>query len=565
MANEPCRMIEPCVATATGGRPTTAVGLPDDLAAESAQRLSIFAAIGAGLWFYGLVMDTVLAPLTEFVSLTPRATAIEALCVAACLAMFVYVRRSSHPVEVKTDVGLAFMVLNAVAVALINSWARTPVMDRIGQLSWNTVVVLVSSMILATTPRKMMVASLVAASTDPAGIWLAHLRGVDVPSALDTMVFFAPNYACAVAAVLPAHIMQRVGRRLRHAREMGSYQLEELLGRGGMGEVWRGRHRLLARGAAIKLVRPELLGAGSPDDTRAMLRRFEREAQATAALSSPHTIHVFDYGVTADQTFYYVMELLNGRDLHSLVRQFGPLPADRVLYLMRQVCHSLAEAHARGLVHRDVTPANIYICRMGLEYDFVKVLDFGLVTSNDAGGVEATQTAGAHLTSGTPAYMAPEVIMEGAVDARADVYALGCVAYFLLTGELVFSAETPMKLFVKHLHSTPVRPSRRTELPIPRELDDIVMACLEKDPAMRPPNAEALLKRLDHVHSRTPWNATAAQTWWEQHLPELTRPLTIAPVPERPNTNVRTESASCRSLSSVHETMTPLDPAAFSA
>ena len=146
---------------------------------------------------------------------------------------------------------------------------------------------------------------------------------------------------------------------------MGSYQLVELLGRGGMGEVWRAKHRLLARGAAIKLIRPELLGAGSHAEAYNMLRRFEREAQATAALSSPHTIQVFDFGATADQTFYYVMELLDGRDLQSLVREFGPLPAARALFLLRQVCHSLAEAHARGLIHRDVTPSNIYVCRRG--------------------------------------------------------------------------------------------------------------------------------------------------------------------------------------------------------
>ena len=159
----------------------------------------------------------------------------------------------------------------------------------------------------------------------------------------------------------------------------------ELLGRGGMGEVWRAQHRLLARSAAIKLVRPSCW-APRPKPRRDMLRRFEREAQATAALSSPHTIRVFDFGVTEERTFYYVMELLSGRDLESLVREFGPVPADRALFLLRQVCHSLAEAHARGLVHRDITPANIYVCRMGLDYDFVKVLDFGLVTFNDAVG-----------------------------------------------------------------------------------------------------------------------------------------------------------------------------------
>jgi serine/threonine-protein kinase len=309
---------------------------------------------------------------------------------------------------------------------------------------------------------------------------------------------------------------------------MGSYHLVELLGRGGMGEVWRARHRLLARNAAIKLVRPELLGVSTDADATNMLRRFEREAQATAALSSPHTIRVYDFGVTADQTFYYVMELLAGRDLETLVRECGPLPADRALFLLRQAAHSLADAHARGMVHRDVTPSNIYACRMGLEYDFVKVLDFGLVTFNDQRAIERTLLTGVHKTTGTPAFMAPEIILEGEVDQRADIYALGCVAYYLLTGQLVFEADTPMKMFVQHLQTPPIPPSQRTELPIPQELDELVLACLEKDPARRPQNAEELLKMLGKITRINTWTPDAAKAWWEMHLPELTGPLPAA-------------------------------------
>ena len=180
-----------------------------------------------------------------------------------------------------------------------------------------------------------------------------------------------------------------------------------------MGEVWEAKHRLLARRAAVKLVRPELLGASSDVEARLVLKRFEREAQATAALSSPHTIQVFDFGSTDDGTFFYVMELLMGRDLESLVREFGPVPAARAGFLLRQVCHSLADAHARGLVHRDIKPANIYVCRMGLEYDFVKVLDFGLVKLNNQVSGERIQTlmTADQRTTGTPAYMAPEIIL----------------------------------------------------------------------------------------------------------------------------------------------------------
>jgi len=373
----------------------------------------------------------------------------------------------------------------------------------------------------------MLATSLAAATMDPLAVWVGHLRGLPVPSVVNTFVLFMPNYACAIVAVLPSQVLARLGNRLRHAQELGSYHLVELLGRGGMGEVWRGRHRLLASSAAIKLVRPELLGAGSEVEAKHMLHRFEQEAQATAALSSPHTIRLFDFGVTDDRTFYYVMELLSGRDLESLVRSFGPLPADRALFLLRQVCHSLADAHARGLVHRDVTPSNIYVCRMGLDYDFVKVLDFGLVKFNDRRSIEQTLMTGAYATSGTPAFMAPEIILEGEVDQRADVYALGCVAYYMLTGQLVFDGDTPMKMFVEHLQTPPIPPSERTEMPIPRELGELVLACLEKDPRRRPQNADEVLRVLDRCRSAETWDRGRASAWWKQHLPELTGPLSI--------------------------------------
>src|SRR4029450_7729179 len=215
--------------------------------------------------------------------------------------------------------------------------------------------------------------------------------------------------------------------------------------------------------------------------------------QATAALNSPHTIQVFDFCITQEGTFYYVMELLSGRDLESLVREFGPLSAERTVYLLRQVCHSLADAHARGLVHRDIKPANIYICRMGLDYDFAKVLDFGLVKIRSRSREDSLTTMD-QSTTGTPAYMAPECILgDVEVDRRADVYALGCVAFFALTGSLVFEAENSMQMLMHHLHTEPTRPSERSELPIPRELDNLILACLQKDPALRPQNAGELL------------------------------------------------------------------------
>jgi serine/threonine-protein kinase len=245
-------------------------------------------------------------------------------------------------------------------------------------------------------------------------------------------------------------------------------------------------------------------------------------------LTSPHTINVFDVGATRDQAFYYVMELLVGRDMETLVRDFGPVPASRAIFLLQQVCQSLAEAHACGLIHRDIKPANIYICRMGLEYDFVKVLDFGLVAFHDSHSTRTTAIDENRMTAGTPAFMAPETILgDHEVDQRADVYAFGCVAYYLLTGQLVFEAPTQIKLLLEHVHAAPTPPSARTELRIPRELDELVLACLQKDPARRPQNASELLALVGGCRLSDPWNSGAAKTWWEMHLPELTEPVTL--------------------------------------
>jgi serine/threonine-protein kinase len=202
------------------------------------------------------------------------------------------------------------------------------------------------------------------------------------------------------------------------------------------------------------------------------------------------------------------------------------LPVRQACAYIRQAALGLQHAHERGLVHRDIKPANLYVCRMGLDYDFVKVLDFGLVKYRQRSG-ETLMTLDQH-TTGTPAYMAPEIILgEADVDRRADVYALGCVAYYLLTGQLVFEADTPMKMLMQHVQAIPVPPSQRTELPIPPELDAIVLACLEKDPNKRPQNAEELLRIARDCQTCEGWTQAAAKAWWERHLPELTGPLTL--------------------------------------
>jgi serine/threonine-protein kinase len=530
MAHHDMKVIAPRLDTPSESRATRrTTHLPDELVSEQVERLALFAAIIGGLWTLGLFVDVVLAPLTWGIPISVRSVCLDIGGIASAALMFWYARYCRHHTpQTKTDVSLTYLVANGIGVAILNTWLVPPGSQPTIHLSWITVGILVFAMIAPASPRKMLAASLVTASMDPLALWIAYLLGDPVTSLPHAVLLVLPNYSCAVVAVLPSRVLYRLGRRLREAQELGNYELVELLGHGGMGEVWRARHQLLARDAAIKLVRPEVLGARNEADANVMLRRFEREAKATAALSSPHTIQVFDYGMTRDGTFYYVMELLAGRDLESLVREFGPVPADRAIFLLRQACHSLADAHARGMVHRDIKPANIYVCRMGLEYDFVKVLDFGLVKLRNRGMASDTLLTLDHTTTGTPAYMAPEIIVgEGDVDRRADVYALGCVAYYLLTGQLVFEADTPMKMLMQHVHARPVAPSQRTELPVPRELDELVLACLEKDPNARPQNAEELFRMAVGCNTCETWNQTTARTWWQTHLPDLTGPLML--------------------------------------
>jgi serine/threonine-protein kinase len=274
---------------------------------------------------------------------------------------------------------------------------------------------------------------------------------------------------------------------------------------------------MLARPAAIKLIRPESMAARTGEKANVAVERFHREAEAAARLQSPHSVGVYDFGATEDGTLYIVMELLQGMDLESLVRHEGPLPASRVVHILRQVCESLEEAHVSGLVHRDIKPANLHIGRFGLRDDFVKVLDFGLVKTAAVGGAQSLATIEG-VIMGTPAYMAPEMALGDNVDARADLYALGCVAYYLLTGEQVFTGDTVLKVITQHLQAVPVPPSERTGLPIPATLEHLVLACLAKKPEQRPQNARQLAQSLDAIEGMT-WGEDEANRWWSQHHP----------------------------------------------
>jgi serine/threonine-protein kinase len=273
-----------------------------------------------------------------------------------------------------------------------------------------------------------------------------------------------------------------------------------------MGEVYLAEHRLLKRPCAIKLIKPE--SASNPRS----LARFEREVRATARLSHPNTVEVYDYGSTDDGTFYYVMEYLPGLSLADLLGKYGPLPPGRVIYLLRQACGALAEAHAAGLIHRDLKPANIFAARRGGKTDVAKVLDFGLVKPTDADDRADLSREG--TIRGTPLYMAPEQTTPGRpIDHRIDLYALGAVAYELLTGRPPFEGEGAVQVLIAHARDPVLPPSRRRP-GVPEDLERVVLRCLAKDPDGRFPDADGLEQALAACEDAATWDAARAARWW---------------------------------------------------
>lgn len=341
-------------------------------------------------------------------------------------------------------------------------------------------------------------------------------------------------------------------------RSFGNYELIEPLGQGGMGQVWRARHLLLGREAAVKLIRPSVIGsAGAGADPDTLKRRLEREARATSALTSPHTVDLFDYGMSDDGTFYYAMELLDGVDLQTLVERTGPLPPSRAVHLLCQVCESLAEAHHRGLVHRDVKPANVFCCRVGLRVDFAKVLDFGLVRLVDD---EDTQLTAEGVTAGSPAYMPPEVIRGLEADHRADVYAFGGLACWLLTGELLFPGRNSLQMVLGHIEQVPKPLCERVE-GIPAELDRLVISCLEKSPDDRPGDLRALARALAATVPGG-WTDDEAEAWWDRHQPDHSwaAPDTLDDAPSPVRTELDTPPPGSPQIITVDYETVPIDP-----
>ena len=315
--------------------------------------------------------------------------------------------------------------------------------------------------------------------------------------------------AIFVFTILLARSRREAQKAAIEAQQIGQYKLERKLGSGGMGVVYKAHHAMLRRPTAVKMLEPDKVNEST-------IERFEREVQTTSQLNNSNTVAIYDYGRTPEGVFYYAMEFLDGIDLQSLVERYGPQPVPRVIHILDRVCGSLYEAHSLGLVHRDIKPANIMLNRRGGQPDVVKVLDFGLVKALDDQR-QAGLTQQASLT-GTPLYMSPEAIqMPNTVDARSDLYAVGAVGYFLLTGQPVFDADNVVDLCQKHVSASPIPPSERGRTPIPAQLENAILACLDKSRAKRPQTARDLALLIARCPEATQWSIEDADAWWGRH------------------------------------------------
>lgn len=514
---------------ATEKAPTTQT-FPPLLLKQSVHRVRLVALILVGLivvtWVIpGLIDGFLWYDLRSFPQWAPPV-----FMVLASLAMFFAARSRQIPARVILGIALVYEV--AVSFGIVFSQylgvfydftAEQIRFDAVG-LNSTALWMLCFTVFVPVKPRHAVIGLLGSAAATPI-VYALIVRAGEAPALQPGQFFWTLVFPYLVVAGLSyviVRILYSLGQDVWRARELGSYRLEHRLGQGGMGEVWRASHRMLKRPAAVKLISPAALG-DTPETLAETLARFEREAQVTAELQSQHTVKLYDYGITENGQLYYAMELLEGVDLEQLVRRFGALPPERVIHILRGACDSLAEAHRRGLVHRDIKPSNIILCQYAFNYDVVKLLDFGLAKKTQFEAQDDVRLSQAEVVRGTPAYMAPELALgSGDVDARSDIYALGCVAYWLLTGGLVFEASSPTAMIVAHVQQLAVPPGKRSETPVPPELDALVMDCLAKDPDARIPSAQALAERLSAISVDEPWSATRAEEWWSLHAPTST-------------------------------------------
>ncbi len=378
-------------------------------------------------------------------------------------------------------------------------------------LRWFLLIVLYGAFIPNTWRRCAAVVGVLAAV--PIALQLAD--GLVETAAAPYLWSALPETAILIAtaaaiAVFGSHKIRELQQKAQEAQVLGQYRLKQVLGFGGMGAVYLAEHVLLRRPCAVKLIRPDQAG-----DPRTLVR-FEREVRATATLTHPNTVEIFDYGHAEDGTFYYVMEYLPGMNLEEMVERHGPMPAERVVHLLRQVCQALREAHGIGLIHRDIKPSNVFACERGKVFDVAKLLDFGLVKGFGLDGDDGRLTREGALT-GSPAFVSPEQAKgRRQLDARSDIYNVGAVAYFLLTGQLLFDRETALAMLHAHAYEAPV-PSPQFQEAAAADLQGVILRCLEKEPDHRYPDAASLDRALAACACAGQWTPERAEEWWRRN------------------------------------------------
>jgi len=401
--------------------------------------------------------------------------------------------------------------------------SREPLPGILSGLLACSYVLISRAIALPSTPLRTLVVSTIAVAPLPVGALAAVSSVPDLPfvETLDAVLWSA---AAVAMAVVSSRVIFGLRAEVNQVRQLGQYRLDSKIGEGGMGTVYRASHAMLRRPTAIKILPPEKAGEEA-------IQRFEREVQLTAQLSHPSTVVVFDYGRTPQGLFYYAMEYLEGLNLEQLVRADGPQPAGRVIHVLRQVAGALAEAHGVGLIHRDVKPANIILSQRGGVPDVAKVVDFGLVKPVDgtAGAAPDLGLTGAHMLVGTPLYVSPESVSGAPLDGRSDLYALGAVGYFLLTGTPVFYASSVMEVLSHHLRTPPDPMSTRTGGDVPAALEQVIMRCLAKRPEDRYPSARALELALERCAADVPWSADAALRWWQAFRDQAGHAVEVPP------------------------------------
>jgi tRNA A-37 threonylcarbamoyl transferase component Bud32 len=465
------------------------------------ERLGLFGGVAFVIAVVFYAVGQVLAHLGRENPLTPAGHASIATVVALMGGTWLYCRSGPRSEETLRALdGLLLLALGTLV--LLAPSGSIPEADLRGMvvLLHVNLILFMRSLFIPSSARRTLAVSLAAA---------LPLAFYSLSTETGRLAVWKVMWLLAAISIATAGsaVIYGLRREVRHARQLGQYTLEEKLGEGGMGVVYRARHAMLRRPTAVKLLRPERMGEAS-------LRRFEREVQLTAGLSHPNTVSVFDFGRTPDGVFYYAMEYLDGLTLDELVAGDGPQPPARVVHVLRQVLGALAEAHGIGLVHRDVKPGNVILCERGGLPDVAKVVDFGLVKDLED---EAGLSHEAALV-GTPHYLAPETIRSSGADARSDLYAVGAVAYLLLAGRHVFEGRTVVEICGHHLHTTPVPPSDRLGRALPRALEAWVLA---KDPAQRPQTAAQAVAALERCGVSS-WTNDEARSWWRSKGHALT-------------------------------------------